>query len=64
MGQKGSNENVNDLLREFYPKQTNLSKVIQKELRKKLEFINNSPRKCLNWKIPIEVFLHEVSHLG
>ncbi len=63
MGQSGSNENANGLLREFYPKQTNLSKVTQEELRQKLELINNRPRKCLNWTTPIEVFLQEVSHL-
>lgn len=62
--QRESNENGNGLLREFYPKQTDLSKVTQQELRQKLELINNRPRKCLNWKIPIEVFLHEVSHLA
>lgn len=62
--QRGSNENGNGLLREFYPKQTDLAKVTQQELRQKLELINNRPRKCLNWKTPIEVFLHEVLHLA
>lgn len=62
--QRGSNENSNGLLREFYPKQTDLAKVTQQELRQKLELINSRPRKCLNWKTPIEVFLHEVLHLG
>ena len=62
--QRGSNENGNGLLREFYPKQTDLAKITQDELRQKLELINNRPRKCLGWKTPIEVFLHEVSHLA
>lgn len=62
--QRGSNENGNGLLREFYPKQTDLAKVTQQGLRQKLELINNRPRKCPNWKTPIEVFLHEVLHLG
>nr|CDL66827.1 unnamed protein product [uncultured bacterium] len=62
--QRGSNENGNGLLREFYPKQTDLAKVTQQELRQKLELINNRPRKCLNWKTPVEVFLHEVLHLA
>ena len=61
--QRGSNENGNGLLREFYPKQTDLAKVTQQELRQKLELINNRPRKCLGWKTPIEVFLHEVPYL-
>lgn len=61
--QRGSNENSNGLLREFYPKKTDLSKVDQKELTHNLFLINNRPRKCLGWKSPIQIFLHEVAHL-
>lgn len=62
--QRGSNENSNGLLREFYPKKTNLSLVDQHELIHNLILINNRPRKCLGWKSPIQVFLHEVAHLA
>lgn len=61
--QRGSNENSNGLLREFYPKKTDLAKVDEKELIHNLFLINNRPRKCLGWKSPIQVFLHEVAHL-
>ena len=61
--QRGSNENANGLLREFYPKKTDLAKVNQQELTHHLFLINNRPRKCLGWKSPIQVFLHEVAHL-
>ena len=61
--QRGSNENSNGLLREFYPKKTDLSSIHQSELTKNLFLINSRPRKCLGWKSPIQVFLHEVSHL-
>lgn len=61
--QRGSNENSNGLLREFYPKKTDLAKVNQKELTHNLFLINSRPRKCLGWKSPIQVFLREVSHL-
>ena len=61
--QRGSNENANGLLREFYPKKTDLAKVNQQELIHNLFLINNRPRKCLGWKSPIQVFLHEVAHL-
>lgn len=60
--QRGSNENANGLLREFYPKRTDLAKVLQAELAEKLYLINNRPRKVLGWKTPIEVFLQKVSH--
>lgn len=61
--QRGSNENSNGLLREFYPKKTDLSLVNEAELVHNLFLINSRPRKCLGWKSAIEVFLHEVSHL-
>jgi IS30 family transposase len=61
--QRGTNENSNGLLREFFPKKTNLAKITQEELAKCLWLINNRPRKCLGWKSPIQVFLYEVSHL-
>lgn len=61
--QRGSNGNSNGLLREFYPKKTDLVLVDEKKLIHNLFLINSRPRKCLNWKSPIQVFLHEVSHL-
>lgn len=61
--QRGSNENSNGLLREFYPKKTDLALVNDDELIHSLFLINSRPRKCLNWKSPIQAFLHEVAHL-
>jgi IS30 family transposase len=54
----------NVLLREFYPKKTDLSLVHEQDLMSKLFLINSRPRKCLDWKSPIDIFLHEVSHLN
>jgi len=53
--QKGSNENSNGLLREFYPKGMDLSITTNQELTKVLELMNNRPRKCLGYKTPLEV---------
>ena len=61
--QRGSNENSNGLLREFYPKKTNLALVSHVDLTHSLFLINSRPRKCLAWESPIQVFLHEVAHL-
>ncbi|MBQ5994936.1 MAG: IS30 family transposase [Clostridia bacterium] len=47
--QKGSNENCNGLLREFYPKGRNLSRVSPVTLKKNLALINARPRKVLNF---------------
>lgn len=47
--QKGTNENSNGLLREFYPKGRNLSHVSPKTLLRNLSLINERPRKVLNF---------------
>ena len=53
--QKGTNENTNGLLREFYPKGMNLSEVDEDELTFNLFILNNRPRKCINYLTPFEV---------
>ncbi len=53
--QKGSNENTNGLLREFYPKGMDLSLTTNDELKNILRLMNNRPRKCLGYKTPLEV---------
>ena len=47
--QKGSNENSNGLLREFYPKGRNLSRVAPATLKRNLALINARPRKVLGF---------------
>ena len=59
--QRGCNENSNGLLREFYPKKTDISKVETEDLIRNLMLINSRPRKCLNYATPFEKFLHEIS---
>ena len=53
--QKGTNENTNGLLREFYPKGMDLSEVDENQLEYYLDLINNRPRKCLGYQTPNEV---------
>ena len=59
--QRGSNENSNGLLREYYPKKTDLSKISINELIKNLMELNTRPRKCLNYQTPFDQFMHELS---
>ena len=54
--QKGTNENLNGLLREFYPKGRNLSRVSPATLKKNLALINARPKKVLNYQKPIDLF--------
>lgn len=55
--QRGSNENINGLLRFFFPKGTDFLSVSRDELLSVLSLINNRPRKCLGWLSPIEFVL-------
>jgi transposase, IS30 family len=61
--QRGSNENANGLIREFFPKRTDLAKVSNYELVGALSFINRRPRKCLEWKSAHEAFQEELLRL-
>jgi IS30 family transposase len=55
--QRGTNENRIGLLRQYFPKKTDLSKVTNKQLQM-IEFeINNRPMKLLDWKTPYEVMM-------
>lgn len=54
--QKGSNENGNSDLREFFPKKTDFSKVSEEELRKALMLINGRPRKTLGYNSQTDRF--------
>ena len=48
--ERGSNENHNGLLREYYPKPTAFNKITQEHLDNSVNAINSRPRKTLNWK--------------
>lgn len=58
--EKGTNENENGLLREFFPKGISLKEMTQEKIDKACELINNRPRKCLNWKTAREVYEEEI----
>lgn len=52
--QRGSNENTNGLLREFFPKGTDLSLASDNELRRVEVLLNTRPRKILGYQTPDE----------
>ena len=54
--ERGTNENTNGLLRQFFPKGMDFEKVMQSNVDIALELLNNRPRKCLNYRTPAEVF--------
>ena len=53
--QRGANENYNGLLRQYFPKKTNLSDISWQEVKSVERLLNNRPRKRLGYKTPVEV---------
>ena len=52
--QRGSNENANGLLRQYFPKGKDLSRWNDEELQAVVDALNSRPRKTLEWKVPAE----------
>lgn len=59
--QKGAVENNNRRCRRWLPREIDLSKVSEGELETVVELINNTPRKCLGYKTPTEVFREQLT---
>jgi IS30 family transposase len=58
--QRPSNENTNGLLRQYFPKGTDLSRWSAEDLEAVALALNNRPRKVLGWKTPAEAFAEQL----
>ena len=54
---RGSNENWNGLLRQFFPKGMFFATITQQDVEHAVRMLNNRPRKRLNYSTPREVFM-------
>jgi IS30 family transposase len=59
--QRGTNENTNGLLRQYFPRGTNLARHSAEELAAVAAALNGRPRKTLAWKTPAEVLTEHLS---
>ena len=52
--ERGTNENTNGLIRQFFPAGTDFRKISRKEIKHVQHLLNGRPRKVLNWRTPYE----------
>jgi len=61
--QRGTNENTNGLLRQYFPKGTDLARWSTEEIEAVAATLNNRPRKTLGWKTPAEALNEQLLSL-
>lgn len=61
--ERGLNENTNGLLRQYFPKGSDLSKLTGEDIRRVEDLYNHRPRKCLGYRTPAEARRQELRAL-
>lgn len=59
--ERGTSENTNMLIRDFFPRGTDFSKITAAKLKKVQDMLNDRPRKVLNFYTPLEIFTKTVA---
>lgn len=62
--QRGTNENTNGLIRQYFPKGTDFRDISHDEVRRAEYLLNNRPRACLGFRTPAEVFFEKQPPAG
>lgn len=57
--QRGTNENTNGLIRDYFPKGTSFASITNNDVQRVVRILNDRPRKRLNYLTPREVFKNE-----
>ena len=59
--ERGTNENTNGLVRQYFPKKSDFSKITDAEIERVMERLNNRPRKTLGFRTPNQLFFKDQS---
>lgn len=59
--ERGANENLNGLVRQYFPKMTNFELITQEQIERVVNILNNRPRKRFDYKTPTEVFAQKLN---
>jgi IS30 family transposase len=62
--ERGTCENTNGLIRQFFPKGTDFSRVSRREIKHVQTLLNGRPRRVLNWRLPYEALRDHLVALG
>ena len=62
--ERGANENLNGLVRQYFPKKTNFDLIQKEQVKRAEEILNNRPRKRYNYLTPNEVFVNAINNNG
>ncbi len=58
--ERGANENMNGLIRQFFPKKMSFQNITQKDIEFTMHRLNHRPRKCLGFKTPHQIFMNQL----
>lgn len=58
--ERGANENMNGLIRQFFPKKMSFDRITGADIEAVVDNLNHRPRKCLGFKTPHEIFMEQL----
>jgi transposase, IS30 family len=59
--ERGANENMNGLIRQFFPKKMTFDSITSQDINFAMDRLNHRPRKCLGFKTPHEIFMKQLN---
>jgi transposase, IS30 family len=62
--ERGANENLNGLVRQYFPKKSNFNLITNEQVNEVVDKLNNRPRKRFGFKTPNEIFSQAIQNNG